>query len=63
MVLVFESNGGWNSYGGPELLVANRHKDGCNVLFADGHVSFIKIDPNGKLIEELNWGKKTKAAN
>jgi prepilin-type processing-associated H-X9-DG protein len=57
-VLVFESNGGWNSYGGPELLVTNRHKEGSNFLFNDGHVKFIETDTNGKLTEELNWGKK-----
>lgn len=41
----------WNQVGGPELLAFDRHKDGCNILFADGHTEFVKTD---KLIE-LRW--------
>jgi prepilin-type processing-associated H-X9-DG protein len=60
-VLVFESKGGWNSYGGPELLTTEYHKnEGCNVLYNDGHVKFESTDPNGYFSYELNWGDKAK---
>ncbi|MHC4311836.1 MAG: protein kinase domain-containing protein, partial [Planctomycetota bacterium] len=52
MVLVFESSAGWNQSGGPELLTTDNHKgDGCNVLFVDGHVEFIKKQN----LDELKW--------
>lgn len=58
-VLLFESKGGWNSYGGSELFTAENHKkEGGNVLFNDCHVMFIKTDPNGLLLKALNWGEK-----
>jgi prepilin-type processing-associated H-X9-DG protein len=45
VVLVFESDVGWNGFGGSELLVTGRHRgDGCNVLFVDGHVEFVKTE-------------------
>jgi prepilin-type processing-associated H-X9-DG protein len=60
-VLVFESKGGWNSYGSEVLFVANRHSyDGGNILFSDGHVMFVSTDPNGHFRDELNWGEKNK---
>ncbi len=63
-VLLFDSKGGWNSFGGAELFDANHHEQkGGNILFNDGHAMFQKADPNMKLVEELNWGKKAKAAN
>jgi len=42
-VLIFESNGGWNAHGGPELLAAPRHgrNKAVNVAFADGHVESV----------------------
>ncbi len=50
LVLLFETKGGWNQYGGPELLTLDNHKgEGANVLFNDGHVKFIKPDEVGKL--------------
>jgi prepilin-type processing-associated H-X9-DG protein len=57
VVLVFETKGGWNQYGGPELLNFENHKGkGCNVLFNDGSVRFIiPKDVNG-----LNWGDEQK---
>jgi len=59
VVLIFESRRGWNSYGGPELLTLDNHGgEGCFILFTDGHVSFGKVDPNGRFYEELNWGEK-----
>ncbi len=42
-VLVFESTAGWNSSGGPEIMEKNRHgRDGCNIVFADGHVQRVR---------------------
>lgn len=46
MVLLFETRRGWNQFGGPEILSDENHLDedrkGCNVLFNDGNVKFIK---------------------
>jgi prepilin-type processing-associated H-X9-DG protein len=52
VVLLFESTGGWNQSGGSEMLTT-RHLDGkgCNVLFVDGHVEFIKTEE----IPRLKW--------
>jgi len=50
VVLLFETELGWNQFGGPELLTATHHKGfGCNILFNDGHVEFIKPRRFGKL--------------
>lgn len=58
MVLLFEAKAGWNGFGGPEILTfENHYKKGCNILFNDGHVEFIKPEQLGKLkwkIEEDN---------
>jgi prepilin-type processing-associated H-X9-DG protein len=52
VVLVFESQPGWNLSGGPELLTLDNHQqEGCNILFVDGHVEFVK--PEG--IPKLRW--------
>jgi len=52
IVLLFETKGGWNQFGGPELLTTNNHKGkGCNVLFNDRHVEFVKAER----IAELKW--------
>jgi len=52
MVLLFESKGGWNQFGGPELLAPEHHDgEGCNILFNDGHVDFVETDKLG----ELKW--------
>ncbi len=50
VVLLFESCGGWNLSGGPELLTTERHK-GCSVLFVDGSVIFVKPEE----IAGLKW--------
>lgn len=52
LVLLFESKGGWNQIGGPEILTTeNHHGKGCNVLFNDSHVEFVIADK----ISELKW--------
>ena len=52
LVLLFESKPGWNMAGGAEILTIEHHEgEGCNVLFADGHIEFIGSDR----ISELKW--------
>ena len=52
-VLLFETKGGWNQYGGAELLTFDNHNgEGCNILFNDTHVSFVTL----QYIPTLNWG-------
>ena len=51
-VLLFETEGGWNQVGGPDILTTKNHREkGCNVLFNDSHVEFVGADK----ISELNW--------
>lgn len=55
VVLLFETKGGWNQFGGPELLTAENHGGkGCVILFNDAHVDFIRTERLG----ELNWGNE-----
>ena len=50
MVALFETQPGWNQSGGPELLTTENHqRDGCNVLFINGHVRFFKTRDLNKL--------------
>jgi prepilin-type processing-associated H-X9-DG protein len=52
LVLVFETKGGWNQSGGPEILAIRKHyggRKGCNVGFVDGHVRFVQQKDLGKL--------------
>jgi hypothetical protein len=50
VVLLFETKGGWNQFGGPEILTtANHSGDDCNVLFNDSRVKWIKAKDTGKL--------------
>jgi prepilin-type processing-associated H-X9-DG protein len=52
IVLLFETSPGWNQVGGPEILTTKNHKgEGCNVLFLDGHLEFIKTED----ISKLKW--------
>ncbi len=51
-VLLFETDGGWNLSGGPELLSTKNHDEqGCNILFNDGHVEFFRK----KYLQDLKW--------
>jgi competence protein ComGC len=52
VVLLFETKGGWNQYGGPELITYDNHK-GKNafVLFNSGFINFI----NSKEADQLKW--------
>lgn len=50
VVLLFETQGGWNQYGGPDLLAGERHiGKGCCILFNDKHVQFVEKKRFGKL--------------
>ena len=52
MVVLFETHPGWNQVGGPEILTTDNHQcEGCNVLFADNHVEFVKTED----IRKLKW--------
>lgn len=52
MVLLFESKPGWNQAGGPEILSTDNHYgQGCNILFNDSHVAFIKTED----LNDLKW--------
>ncbi len=57
IVLLFETEDGWNQFGGPELLTTKHHKGkGCNILFNDGRFEFVKKEQLGN----LNWGDEQK---
>ena len=54
MVLLFESTPGWNQSGGPELLTTENHQgDGCNILFTDLRVEFVKTERLNELLWKL----------
>ena len=56
-VLVFETKGDWNLSGGPELLsIENHGGSGCNVLFKNGQVEFVRKESIG----DLKWSKEEK---
>lgn len=61
-VVLFESTPGWNQVGGPEILTTENHGGkGCNVMFCDFDVEFVKTEKLGKLkwkVEEGNSGGK-----
>jgi hypothetical protein len=56
VVLLFESGGGWNQAGGPELLTTEHHRV-CNVLLVDGSVATVGPDEIGG----LKWRDERKA--
>jgi hypothetical protein len=50
VVLLFETKGGWNQFGGQEMLnTNNNYKNGWRVLFNDGHIEFIEPHELAKL--------------
>jgi hypothetical protein len=50
VVLLFETKGGWNQYGGPEILTTENHGGkGCNVVSKNGSVRFVKTEELGQL--------------
>jgi hypothetical protein len=53
MVFLFETKGGWNQHGGPELFTFDNHnpKGGC-VLLNDGTVKFIRTTEE---LNQLRW--------
>jgi prepilin-type processing-associated H-X9-DG protein len=52
MVLLFETQAGWNQVGGLDILTTEHHQDdGCNVLFVDSHVKYVKASE----IPRLRW--------
>jgi len=52
MILLFETKGGWNQAGGPELLTTDNHDGaGCNVMFVNGYVGFVEA----KWVGALKW--------
>lgn len=56
IVLLFETEHGWNQAGGPELISIKNHLEsegveGCQVLFNDGSVEFVKT----KDLTKLKW--------
>jgi len=57
MVLLFETKGGWNQFGGPELLAGERHK-GCCILFNDNHVQFVEKERLSQLKWKVEESKK-----
>lgn len=57
VVLLFETKGGWNQFGDEELLTTENHKGtGCNILFNNGHVEFVKELE----LDKLKWGDGNK---
>ena len=61
MVLLFETKGGWNQFGGSELLTTENHGGkGCNVLFNDGHVEFVRPERLGELKWKVEGNEKRK---
>jgi hypothetical protein len=52
VVLLFETKGGWNQFGGAEILTTENHNgNGCYVLFNDLSVRFVKTEN----IRDLEW--------
>ncbi|MBN1391560.1 MAG: DUF4190 domain-containing protein [Sedimentisphaerales bacterium] len=51
VVLLFETNDGWNQSGLELLTIENHRGEGCNVVFVDGHVEFIRAED----IDKLRW--------
>jgi len=55
VVLLFETNAGWNQHGGSKLMAFDHHEpNGCNVLLNDGKIKFITPDKAA----DLKWKSK-----
>jgi hypothetical protein len=51
-VVLFETKGGWNQLGGQEILTTENHDPkGCNILFNDLSVRFVKTEE----LDKLRW--------
>ena len=58
VVFLFETKGGWNQYGGSELLNLDNHfGKGCSIFFRNGELEFVRT----KELGGLNWGGGEKA--
>ncbi len=58
LVLLFESAPGWNTIGGSDDVVTDRHGGpGANIAFADGHVEFVEAEE----IPNLRWTVENKS--
>jgi prepilin-type processing-associated H-X9-DG protein len=56
-VFLFEAEGGWNQFGGAGLVSFENHEGkGCNILFNDLHVKFVKPSQ----LVELKWKDEQK---
>ena len=54
LVLLFDTKGGWNQYGGPEMLTFDNHRGKyCNIVFVDYHVELIEPNDVGRLRWEV----------
>jgi hypothetical protein len=50
MVVLFETKPGWNQSSGPEILSTENHNvEGCNIVFMDCRVDFVKTEDLNKL--------------
>ena len=59
LVVLFETKAGWNQVGGPELLTTDNHNGkGCNVLFNDLTVEFVKTEELAKLMWKAEQNNK-----
>lgn len=67
-VLLFETKGGWNQFGGIELASTDNHpyeRDrfwgykirGCNILFNDRSVRFVRNDRNVRFVRKKDFPK------
>ncbi len=54
----------WNQFGGPEILTTENHKGkGCNILFNDLHVEFVKTERLGELEWEVEEEEENGSGN